>query len=31
MHRPIEQGAVLLGNGAQATRAQAFLNFLLDE
>ena len=31
MHQPIEQGAVLLGNGAQATRAQAFLNFLLDE
>ena len=31
MHQPIAQGVVLLRNGAQPKRAQAFLNFLLEE
>ena len=31
MHQPIAQGVVLLRNGAQPNRAQAFLNFLLEE
>lgn len=31
MHQPIKQGVVLLRNGAQPERAQAFLDFLLEE
>ena len=31
MHQPIEQGVVLLRNGAQPEKAQAFLDFLLGE